>query len=46
MAVGALGTSLFVRNFAMGHIAGGVGSVFAIFVSHRSSAFFSGHATN
>jgi hypothetical protein len=36
MAVGALVPSLFVRDFAMGHIAGGVASL----VSHRSSAFF------
>jgi hypothetical protein len=36
MAVGSLGPSLFVRDFAMGHIAGGVSSVFASFVSHRS----------
>jgi hypothetical protein len=39
MAVGALGPSLFAREFAMGHIAWGVTSVFAHFVSHRSSAF-------
>jgi hypothetical protein len=29
-----------VRDFTMGHIAGGVSSVFASFISHRSSAFF------
>jgi hypothetical protein len=40
MAFGALGPSLFVRDFAMGHIAGGVNSVFASLVSHRSGAFF------
>jgi hypothetical protein len=40
MAVGALGPSLFVRDFAIGYIAWGVYSVFASFVSHRSSAFF------
>jgi hypothetical protein len=46
MAVGALGPSLCVRNFAMGHIAWGVSSVFDRTVSHRSSAFFSGHTSN
>jgi hypothetical protein len=40
MAVGALGPSLFIRDFAMGHIAWGVSSVLANRVSHRSSAFF------
>jgi hypothetical protein len=40
MAVGVLDPSLFVRDFAMGHIAGGVSSVFASFVSHLSSAIF------
>jgi hypothetical protein len=40
MAVTALGPSLFVTDFAMGHIAGGVSSVFGSFVSHRSSSFF------
>jgi hypothetical protein len=40
MAVGALGLSQFVWDFAMGHIAGGVSSVFASFVSYCSSAFF------
>jgi hypothetical protein len=38
MAVGGLGPSLFIRNFAIVHIAWGVTSQFAIF-SHRSSAF-------
>jgi hypothetical protein len=40
MAVGALGPSLLVRDFAMGHIARGVSSVFSSFVSHCLSAFF------
>jgi hypothetical protein len=40
MAVGALGPSLFVTDFTMGHIAGGVSSVFASFVFHRLSAFY------
>jgi hypothetical protein len=40
MAVGALGPSMFIRDFAMGHIAWGVSSVLANRVSHRSSAFF------
>jgi hypothetical protein len=42
MAVGALSSSLFVRDFAMGHIAWGATSVFASFVSHRTSASFRG----
>jgi hypothetical protein len=40
IAIGALGPSLFRRDFAMGHIAWGVTSVLPVFVSHRSSAFF------
>jgi hypothetical protein len=40
MAVGALGPSLFVTDFPMGHIACGFSSVFANRVSHHSSAFF------
>jgi hypothetical protein len=39
MAVAALGPSLFVRDFAMGHLAGGGSLVSASFVSHHSSAF-------
>jgi hypothetical protein len=39
IAVGAFGPSLFMRDFAIGHAARGVTSVFATFVSHRSSAF-------
>jgi hypothetical protein len=39
MAVGALGQSLFRRDFAMGQIAWGVTSLLPIFVSNRSSAF-------
>jgi hypothetical protein len=39
MAVGALGPYLSAREFAMGHIAQGVTSVFANFVSHRSNVF-------
>jgi hypothetical protein len=37
IAVGALGPSLLVRDFAIGHIAWGVSSVFSSFVSHCSS---------
>jgi hypothetical protein len=40
MAVGALRSSLFIRNFAMGHIPCGVSSVFANRTSHSSSAVF------
>jgi hypothetical protein len=40
MAVGALGPSLFTRDFTMGHIASGVILALHILVSHRSSAFF------
>jgi hypothetical protein len=40
IAVGALGPSLYRRDFAMGHIAWGVTSQLPIFVSHHSSAFF------
>jgi hypothetical protein len=38
IADGALGPSLFVRSFAMGHVACGVTSGLVIFYSHRSSA--------
>jgi hypothetical protein len=38
-AVGASGPSLFIRDFAVGHIDWGVTSQFPTFVSHRSSAF-------
>jgi hypothetical protein len=38
--VGALSPSLFMRDFAMGHIPWGIASVFANVVSQRSSAFF------
>jgi hypothetical protein len=37
IAVGALGPSLLVRDFAIGHIAWGVSSVFSNSVSHCSS---------
>jgi hypothetical protein len=40
IAVGALGPSLFVRHFAMGHIAWGGSSAFVSVVSHLLSAFF------
>jgi hypothetical protein len=39
MAVGALGLSLFIRDFATGQIAWGVTSQFPILFSHRSNAF-------
>jgi hypothetical protein len=38
--VGALGPSLLLSYFAIGHIASGVSSVFYNFVSHFSSVFF------
>jgi hypothetical protein len=40
MAVGAPGPSLIIRDFAAGHIACDVSSVFTNRVSHRPSAFF------
>jgi hypothetical protein len=40
MAVGGLGPSLFMRDFAMGHIARDVASQFSNLVSYRSNAFF------
>jgi hypothetical protein len=40
LAVGAPGSLLLMRNFAMGHIPWGVMSQLAIFVSYCSSAFF------
>jgi hypothetical protein len=46
IAVSALCPSLVRRDFAMGHIAWGVTSALPIFVSHRSGAFFSGHASD
>jgi hypothetical protein len=39
IAVGALGPSLFMRDFAMSQLAWDVTSVLPIFVSHDSSAF-------
>jgi hypothetical protein len=39
IAVGALGLSLFNKDFAMGRIAWVLTSVLPIFVSHRSNAF-------
>jgi hypothetical protein len=40
MAVGALGPSLFIRDFTMGHIAWGVSTVISSRASHHSSVFF------